>query len=1610
MGLKIIISSAVKSDEKECVKVKLKDMRERHIINFDDNDLYDCNMHGAYLAPKSMQEKIDDFIKKVDWFICLIPEETVGKKTWEELKEILEAKRDGSPVIISVFHPFPEPKKDESKEIPVGQDENKDASDGRKPFGEVWAEAQAILDSKKEHYWVDYKHGDLDDLKTKVEEQYNNLYNNDKVFWSQHISYYAKPGGEVTAQELFFDRERASKECGFIEGENVYIYRKSVDGKMNLALDSFGLKFLFITGKPSSGKSRAMYEFLHSNQREKLVVVMKYENVTNICQNLQTEIEQLDKESDFGKTDYCFVCDQINDVFQKARVPKEQKLSFLRNISEQDNCWLIATGTKASLDNFIEDSEGIISSPDKKWVGGNSDLVSIPLISDDSESNEILERLRNRYAIEEGETIGDFITELNNYKRGIVDEVFDSTKKYKYLCDMLKSIQLTLNYRHITSLLLPINLLRQYFQNDDAKTFKEETIKCLDFLMNKNVIKITNTQEEEEISEFPPNRFSARPKPMKTEVDDEQYPKYVPNYYTFTVNELVWEYLEKCSLESSGNTILYNLFDCDELAEAEEFLFDSYPHVATLRRIVSRTPLRKKYLDKMGDDQRKRTAWEFSMEKLQDMNIPDEPQIEILKAFNILIGRSKNVEEIDKLLRLMKNNKVEIDDSTIGEMYRFAQRELIPETDDYRNFLEKTRALNKVQQLRDMERGYAWTYKDFYRIGREIALLSQNTKDYTYNKAFSLVSYAFSNLTYTTPEGTVLQKGKASVKAIGRQNNTIERRSLDALMVRLTKLCKTPKEIKQLIQCHQYYEIEPSCFVLHRIGRILKDSQKLKGVIKVLFPDKAAKINNAELYEMTIVSFVSHLKSFEESVELYKMWHDDLDMGKKHNSKLISLCLKNCGTEELQSAIAFIDTLPENAVNGITYNLLITIAGNTEDVLYLVKKMRPEDIDEYTLSNCLKCVETILQKNYGREVKKSTPLQIFLYAYEFINHPLLKAKRTRAACLQKLYRLTSDRYQEKYVNRLIKEVDEKRLTTLLNNDYINATRIMRTFRTFSDAWEEIYVPAKQKLDAKKGAIMPDLFNNMCAKYYKDLKDKRTDSQPKIAQYHKELQEDIERAITRNRIIQDEFFFLNYHIKFLGKALFTNDGDDMSTLFMDWFEGRTGNYDPTNIGILSRFIDYIIDMQETSGERKWRMACLIYGEYKQYFIKWNLHFKPSDAVYADLLKIVIDCEDKNEKLEWIDRELEEMDIDRTLKLNNYLNNLGMFYAFRYNSSHKRKENRQIVNLTRIDNAENSKEIIEVLQQEVNMEGFVAPSIFNNALEKFRSFQLVHAEVIKDFAKFTEHYLPAGATRFNLPYLVKKYVKTLKRKNADEETKLLSMIQHYSPSAKNIKNLRRELDGLKDKLGEEQCQEIIEFIKKCNLENSLTLRSIAILACLTKDNKTRIDLLKKLGQYNDISENSFGRLATEIVIGKTSITHSRMYFKKWLAIFRDIYVDDKAITDTLSKKDNEEKWNTLGLHFKHEVFALAGIHKRSHLPAGEKREGLYDYMKANNMTEVLDVIAEILRLYDLRPNYFKMKNFNQSISFENVIDLLQLHQPGNWQDVYNKLKVQNDVSSN
>lgn len=1585
MGLKIIISSAVVLEEKKCVKEKLYEMRKQHIINFEDKDLYDCNEHGTFWNDVSKQEIINRFIANADWFICLAPHYTVGEATGGELEYVLKRKLEGAPIAISVFHPLDI--SDEEKKMPI--------KNAQISFDHMKQQAQQLFGMSDVPYFEDYT-GGTEGLVNKIESVYKKAYHNDKAFWSQHVGYYTQYGKDIEARRLFFDEKRASLEWGFREGSENYIWRNSVDGKLNQKLDKYGAKFLFITGKPTSGKSRALYECLHSTLKDKNIVVLKSENIVQICQNLEIEKEQYGKYNGlpqrFEDNEYFFVCDQIADVFKLARVPQELRLSFLRIIAEHDNCKLLATGTPKSLDAFVEESDGVISPFDSLSEGGNSDIITIPSLSKDIDSSEILAILRQKYAILNGETMGDFIKELNSQKLKIVDDIHKEIKKNPFLPQLLKSIQLVLVYRHNTSLLLAITILRKFYPHVDMTEFKNRTIDCLNFLIRKNVLKLSDTEyEEKEILHFPVKHFSESEYCVSTLVDDEEYPKIVSETYTFSVNEFVWEYLEEHSKSNSESSIIYNLYNALDLENAMPMLFESYPHAPTLRRIVSRVPIQWEYSDKQGDEMRRQLAWHFAQIKLSKLDSSLESKAELCQAMNILIGRAETIAQVNDILDLMTQMNVEIDDSTIGEMYSFALKRLPKDKKEFHDFIEKTDQLNKHQQERDYKRGKAWTYTDFYRVSRQIRLFSDN-----YGQAYNLVFDVLFNLTHVDANGNILKK-KDAVKYISEQKNTKEKENLDNMMSALARLCKTEEDVRRLIQCHLNYDIKPTTMILHCIAMIMNNAISAESIIDTILPTYNDKIEKRDYYELMTVCFVMHMPNFSQSKRLYQRWHKDMKLGRKHNSRLISLCLKNCRREEFQSALSFINRIPHDVINTFTYNLLISLAPNPEDAIYIVNLMKPSDVDEYTLSNCLKCIDTVRQMNIGKKDAYISDMQIFLMAYEIINHPKLKAMRTRPSCLQKLYKLTCDKYQEEYISRII---GPEKSSLLLYNNYINSTRIMRRFYNFSDAYEKIYMPVIDAYNEMQGEFKPDLFCSMCAKYYKD---KNIKSQQNAPLYIERLRKDIKRFVGGKRggkIICDENFFLNYYVKFLGEPLFSEDDKEMSSLFQDWFFGKEGNYDPNNLSILARYIDYFNNL-EISEENKWQKSVTLYSFYNQYFSDRKKVFSPMDIVFVNMLKIAEKCNNKDECFGFIDQELERLSIERTIRLNYYLHVNESDYHFKYNDSHPQPQNRHIENIVEIKKSKVSQQVLNVLEKEIREEGIITPSILNCALSKYWQFN--HSRIqyytIDDFIKYSKGILGQKPSHFNLYYLANSYLKNNKNKENSESDIVIECIKKYKSKAKNWHQLNKELEKLCIKLNDEHFAEILEFIESNHLAASLNCRGLVYLALLTNDYQIRKQRLSGLEHAIDISEKAYGMLATESITAQTNMHVSRYYFNKWLNIFKDIYEDDSVIASVLPK----EKWSTLGIHLKHEISLLEKIFFDRGFTKPEQIPDFFAKLKEIGALEVLETISAIMHFYFYSPDHCNMNNFPKVMTFDNVILLLSLYESGErcWNELSTKL---------
>lgn len=102
--MKIIISSAVTSEEKIAVKEKLYEMASNNLIKIEDK-IYDCADTPCFWEKKAKQVEIYETISEADWFVCLVTGSEIGYYTWKEMEFVINEKLKGSPVRISVFHP-----------------------------------------------------------------------------------------------------------------------------------------------------------------------------------------------------------------------------------------------------------------------------------------------------------------------------------------------------------------------------------------------------------------------------------------------------------------------------------------------------------------------------------------------------------------------------------------------------------------------------------------------------------------------------------------------------------------------------------------------------------------------------------------------------------------------------------------------------------------------------------------------------------------------------------------------------------------------------------------------------------------------------------------------------------------------------------------------------------------------------------------------------------------------------------------------------------------------------------------------------------------------------------------------------------------------------------------------------------------------------------------------------------------------------------------------------------------------------------------------------------------------------------------------------------------
>lgn len=1540
--MKIIISSAVTSEEKEAVKEKLYEMASNNLIKIEDK-IYDCADTPCFWEKKAKQVEIYETISEADWFVCLVTGSEIGYYTWKEMEFVINEKLKGSPVRISVFHP--NSIHNETDKKPESIEKNKPLS-----WNLFCKEAGELLvnSAEQELYWNAYvADAENKGICSAVESELLKAIKMN-AFPFQHIDFFVQEGKSVSAKQFFFET---------INCNNTYIYRDSVDGDLKHLCKDTTFSFIFITGKPVSGKSRALYEFLRSELKDKRVVVMNRENIIKICNNLSASLAQRKHWfNNFASKDVeeniYFVCDQIDDVLSK--VPQEMKTVFLDTINEHDNYKLIATGTKNSIENFINNSNetnGIIVR--------NYQIINIPLISNDPDRKDILSKLRYIYKAKEGEVVGDFIPGLKEATMKVAGEIVNECRTNIFLRKFIQSLQITLLYRREKALLLPICISHSFLS--DAE-FKDGIIASLKFLSEKNFIIIyDNENKGKKIPDLWKlnNELSSNDPRSNVTIDNEEFPGWIGGDYYFKINELLWQIIEEFTYKPTDEPLLYDLFDKKQLINAMNVYWKSYPHASTLRRLISRIPKRQTP-DKDGDEKRLRMTWDFVFDKIKNnLKVENENINEMRMASNCLIGRAANIDEVKDVLAFMERNNITLDNSSIGEMCCFAVKRL-QHSDGFHAFVEKIEELDHALQKQEVQREAIWTYEDFYRVSWKIKLYSNE-----YQHAYMFVKEALDKLHYEDADDRVFEAGDA-VKQIFSKRNSFEQRNLKMMMVDLSLLCKTKDDVLQLLNIYIDYQMLPSASVVHNICHVVHDAETVLKIMDMLFKEKETITNYFQEYEEIIVNFVPYMNSFGDSVRLYERWRKDIKdnvNGTRPNLRFVSLCLKNCKKEEFQSAIGYIHKELGDKANGIIYNILISLAPNSEDALYLLNKMKETDVDEYTLSNCL----NVVIKSSKSDKSDEREYQNFLIAYEFINHPKLRVFAKNPSCLQKIYELAYDKGQDIYI---YKTICCENKNFIWDNDFINSTLIMKRYRTFSDAFNDVYEKALLEFRRKTGDQRPELFNSMCTKYFND---KCLTNQEPPEESVVKLKENIAQIIEDGvpRLIQDEIFILNYHFKLLGEKLFDWDNKEMSRKFIEFFKGKNGsNFNPKNLMAINRYIKYIRHLPgQSDSETQWQMIITLYDFYKNYYEENRLKFKPDASIYVSMMNHIENCPDekKAEHIKFIDGELCRYAVKNTDALNAILNKWKKKYEINYPTT---GHNIYVAFIKKIRESHSSEDVLNIIKEEIENDGFITPSLLNCALEQYRNFQRNHHKTVNDFVKRSKEKPGSNPRYININDLVNAYPSAC----LSPEVKLLfTHIKSMYVGAKDWIEFRKEINNACEKFEEKQLSDLLQVLTDHQLSDSLTIRGKTLVALLEKDDDRRKIHMQDIESMQGINEVSFGMLASDMTIAKFDINLSRSYYDKWLQIYKDIYRDD----------DNkwqfqylpEQKWNTIGQHLRIEIEELYR-QKMSGQQHKLSIAGLYDHLKKkDNKLEVLERIDDIIKMFKMANKEIKEANFER-----------------------------------
>lgn len=1253
-----------------------------------------------------------------------------------------------------------------------------------------------------------------------------------KQLSNEGIYPFGKKGKHIFAKEFFYDEGRATKAQGFREERQYYVERDIDNTIRNFTQNTCQECVLIITGRAGAGKTRAVYEWIRSNEMaEEQIVVLRKDNINKIYNTYKLSINN-------GQCIY-FVCDQVHDVLNRLTV--NQQKDFFNKIYNSQHNKFIGTDTPHEFEDLYKSN---IFDIDYFYKKKKSYFI------DELTDDERIE-FQKRYELspedaEKCHIAADFIKPLREHKYKIINAIESGRKRTETqgIEFFLKAIQLCklIKGNIILDSVLPILKTTSHTLCNDSFI-----INCLNFL--------SRHEEGINLIDF---SYDGRELDELTTFD---YP--IENASEIAINihdDLAWEMMQD---HINGESILFDLYsgiDTERIFNVIDRAFETPQELCKLLYDLPWNNKHEKYEDYVV---RCNIIRKCAIKSIDRRKGNGKWNLEIKDYRNVISAITERSLSVEQISYIFDNYLPQTDAKAIRSLYRIAKRWHL-KIGNERNFIGFDELLQ--QKTTEYYKRNIYSVDDISRIFYEI---ESDYKKISFDDVYQQIESCF--------------------KEVISIDEKI-RNDLDFLLTTLVHLCKQRSHFDQLwflmdsILSDQYYM---SIYTAKAISRAISDFffyedtkeeelqllssliDRIPGLEKGI--NNTNKRNNIFLYTARIII---EQRCFTTSTFIYENVRERLgiDNKREHETRIVSMCLNKCQRNEFSKALSYVKEL-QLQDKGIAFNILISKAPTLDDAYYILKLMSKDNIDCYTLSNCLRKVESFklpqlkktkeeLQKigdpryldeeiewleshakendkiviDYAYNILKKMPIQKhapwhsdlleylrnkeklnFMNVYEILNHPKFAHVKQNIdpPCINILYKCVQNEDQETYIHRLINPTAQNlalnKLPQKVLTEQIMPTLISKPYRSIRDA----FIIYKLFGDRKYLLTQNNIFNALYSKYIRLDTDLLTDDEKKeLNDNMQELEKDVQITLKRGQITEDIYLFCNrrrWQIKSNetinkedGHFIFKPNSKDFTEVFYEVLKHEKLRK-LSQEDIRKRFLLTFKGIFDCYDENKIERCIVVYKHFADYFdLKWH----PSIKFF---LKTNFPDNDK------------------------------------------------------IDN------FIEQFQTKPNKE--------NKKRQRSDYEKKTLEQVFEDFRRVIE----------------------------------LHHMEYVSPSDINF-YLGLFCDILKNNKGEKKSTKIYQntasLLNKYNLIDNLNSRSYEMMVRLApKEEKNKwLQLFDQPDE--DLSEKALGALSVNSSI---EITRSREYFNRWLNCFKDVYVTPKRMANYLSI----ERTNTLGRRLRIEM---------------------------------------------------------------------------------------------